>query len=69
MQFGFINSFSEKYNDVLLLDSVGLVKPYALGVMKYYEKRNKDVLVLCPKKLEPNWNTYSIMIKTISSKR
>jgi SNF2 family DNA or RNA helicase len=29
-----------------------------LGVIKYYEKRNKDVLVLCPKKLEANWNTY-----------
>ena len=26
--------------------------------MKYYENRNKSVLVLCPKKLAENWNTY-----------
>src|SRR5699024_5319907 len=30
----------------------------ALAVIKYYENRNKSVLVLCPKKLENNWNTY-----------
>jgi SNF2 family DNA or RNA helicase len=42
-----------------IADSVGLGKTFsALGVIKYYEMRNKDVLVLCPKKLEANWNTY-----------
>ena len=30
----------------------------ALAVVKYYENRNKSVLVLCPKKLAENWNTY-----------
>lgn len=30
----------------------------ALAVIKYYEGRNKNVLVLCPKKLADNWNTY-----------
>lgn len=30
----------------------------ALAVIKYYENRNKSVLVLCPKKLSENWNTY-----------
>ena len=30
----------------------------ALSVIKYYENRNKSVLVLCPKKLANNWNTY-----------
>jgi hypothetical protein len=29
-----------------------------LAVIKYYENRNKSVLVLCPKKLTNNWNTY-----------
>ena len=49
----------EKYNGCILADSVGLGKTFtALSVIKYYEKRNKDVLVLCPKKLEANWNTY-----------
>lgn len=55
---GAINKL-EKYNGCILADSVGLGKTFsALGVIKYYEKRNKDVLVLCPKKLEANWNTY-----------
>lgn len=55
---GAINKL-EKYNGCILADSVGLGKTFsALGVMKYYELRNKDVLVLCPKKLEANWNTY-----------
>lgn len=30
----------------------------ALAVIKYYENRNKSVLVLCPKKLSDNWMTY-----------
>lgn len=49
----------EKYNGCIVADSVGLGKTFtALGIIKYYEKRNKDVLVLCPKKLEDNWNTF-----------
>lgn len=49
----------EKYNGCILADSVGLGKTFtALSVMKYYENRNKSVLVLCPKKLASNWNTY-----------
>lgn len=49
----------EKYNDCILADSVGLGKTFtALAVVKYYENRNKSVLVLCPKKLAENWNTY-----------
>lgn len=55
---GAINKL-ERYNGCILADSVGLGKTFsALGVIKYYEMRNKDVLVLCPKKLEANWNTY-----------
>ena len=49
----------EKYNGCILADSVGLGKTFtALSVIKYYENRNKSVLVLCPKKLHDNWVTY-----------
>lgn len=55
---GAINKL-EKYNGCILADSVGLGKTFtALGVIKYYELRNKSVLVLCPKKLGDNWLTY-----------
>jgi len=49
----------EQYNGCILADSVGLGKTYtALAVIKYYEGRNKNVLVLCPKKLKDNWMTF-----------
>ena len=49
----------EKYNGCILADSVGLGKTFtALSVIKYYENRNKSVLVLCPKKLNENWQTF-----------
>ena len=49
----------EKYNGCILADSVGLGKTFtALSVIKYYQSRNKSVLVLCPKKLYDNWNTF-----------
>lgn len=62
----------EKYNGCILADSVGLGKTFtALAVIKYYENRNKSVLVLCPKKLTNNWNTYKSNYKNnpISSDR
>lgn len=56
---GAINKL-EKFNGCILADSVGLGKTFsALGVIKYYELRNKSVLVLCPKKLGDNWLTYN----------
>lgn len=49
----------EKYNGCILADSVGLGKTFtSLAVIKYYENRNKSVLVLCPKKLNDNWQTF-----------
>lgn len=49
----------EKHNGCILADSVGLGKTFsALGVIKYYESRNKNVLVLAPKRLKDNWNTF-----------
>lgn len=55
---GAINKL-ETYNGCILADSVGLGKTFtALAVIKYYELRNKSVLVLAPKKLAENWTTY-----------
>ncbi|SCM82590.1 Helicase domain protein [uncultured Sporomusa sp.] len=49
----------ESFNGCILADSVGLGKTFtALAVIKYYENRNRSVLVLCPKKLSDNWTTY-----------
>jgi len=56
---GIINKL-ERHNGCILADSVGLGKTFtALGVIKYYQERNKSILVLCPKKLGDNWNTYT----------
>lgn len=61
---GIINKL-ETYNGCILADSVGLGKTFtALAVVKYYELRNKSVLVLCPKKLANNWLNYNRNLKT-----
>lgn len=61
---GIINKL-ETYNGCILADSVGLGKTFtALAVVKYYELRNRSVLVLCPKKLADNWSTYNRNLKT-----
>ena len=45
------------HNGCILADSVGLGKTYtALAVIKYFELRNQQVLVLCPRKLCDNWS-------------
>ena len=60
---GIINKL-EKYDGCILADSVGLGKTFtALAVIKYYQERNKSILVLCPKKLSENWNTYKTNYK------
>ncbi|MDH1003673.1 helicase-related protein [Acinetobacter junii] len=61
---GIINKL-ESYNGCILADSVGLGKTFtALAVIKYYELRNKSVLVLCPKKLSANWTNYNANLVT-----
>ncbi|WP_419174753.1 helicase-related protein [Desulfosediminicola sp.] len=61
---GIINKL-ESFNGCILADSVGLGKTFtALAVIKYYELRNRSVLVLCPKKLADNWQTYRSNYKT-----
>jgi len=55
---GIINKL-ERHNGCILADSVGLGKTFtALGVIKYYQERNRSILVLCPKKLGDNWLTF-----------
>ncbi len=61
---GIINKL-ETYNGCILADSVGLGKTFtALAVIKYYELRNKSVLVLCPKKLADNWRNFNANLTT-----
>ena len=49
------------YNGCIIADSVGLGKTFeALAIIKYFEIRGANVLVLCPKKLEQNWTLYSL---------
>ncbi|KXJ98592.1 MAG: superfamily II DNA and RNA helicase [Acidobacteria bacterium OLB17] len=61
---GIINKL-ETHNGCILADSVGLGKTFsALAVIKYYELRNRAVLVLCPKKLAENWTNYNRNLTT-----
>jgi len=61
---GIINKL-ENFNGCILADSVGLGKTFtALAVIKYYELRNRSVLVLCPKKLADNWLNFNRNLKT-----
>lgn len=49
-----------RFNGCIIADSVGLGKTFtALAVIKFFELKNKEVLVLCPKKLEQNWIRYT----------
>jgi len=49
----------DMFDGCIIADSVGLGKTYsALAVIRYYELKNKSVLVLCPKKLRDNWTVY-----------
>ena len=49
----------EKYNGAILADAVGLGKTWsALAVMKYYQMQGREVILVCPKKLQHNWQSY-----------
>lgn len=48
-----------KYNGAILADAVGLGKTFsALAVIKYFQTQNYLTVLLCPKKLEQNWDQY-----------
>lgn len=49
----------QKYDGAILADAVGLGKTWsALAVMKFFELQGREVLLMCPKKLEHNWRRY-----------
>jgi ERCC4-related helicase len=48
-----------KHNGCIIADSVGLGKTFeALAVIQYFTLLNKNILVICPKKLSENWTVY-----------
>ena len=49
----------QKYNGAILADAVGLGKTWsALAVMKFFQLQGREVILLCPKKLDNNWRRY-----------
>lgn len=49
----------QKFNGAILADAVGLGKTWsALAVMKFFQLQGREILLLCPKKLEHNWRRY-----------
>lgn len=48
-----------QHNGCIIADSVGLGKTFeALAIIKYFEMRNDNVLVLAPSKLYDNWDSF-----------
>lgn len=46
----------EKYNGVIIADSVGLGKTYvAKGLLRYFSKQNTNTLIICPASLRSMW--------------
>ena len=49
----------QKYDGAILADAVGLGKTWsALAVIKFFQMQGREVILLCPKKLESNWRRY-----------
>ncbi len=49
----------QKYNGAILADAVGLGKTWsALAVMKFFQLQGREVILLCPKKLQHNWTRF-----------
>lgn len=49
----------QKHNGAILADAVGLGKTWtALAVMKFYQLQGREVILICPKKLQYNWRIY-----------
>lgn len=49
----------QKYNGAILADAVGLGKTWsALAVMKFFQLQGREVILLCPKKLQYNWTRF-----------
>jgi len=49
----------QKYGGAILADAVGLGKTWsALAVMKFYQLQGREVILICPKKLQNNWRAH-----------
>jgi len=49
----------QKHNGAILADAVGLGKTWsALAVMKFFQLQGREIILLCPKKLQHNWTRY-----------
>jgi SNF2 family DNA or RNA helicase len=49
----------QKHNGAILADAVGLGKTWtALAIMKFYQLQGREVILICPKKLQYNWRIY-----------
>ena len=49
----------QKYDGAILADAVGLGKTWsALAVMKFFQLQGYENILLCPKKLQNNWQQY-----------
>ncbi|MCK9452124.1 MAG: SNF2-related protein [Bacteroidales bacterium] len=49
----------QKYNGAILADAVGLGKTWsALAVMKFFQLQGREIILLCPKKLQNNWTRF-----------
>jgi ERCC4-related helicase len=49
----------QKYDGAILADAVGLGKTWsALAVMKFFQMQGREIILLCPKKLQNNWQQF-----------
>ena len=49
----------QRYNGAILADAVGLGKTWsALAVMKFFQLQGREIVLICPKKLQYNWHRY-----------
>jgi ERCC4-related helicase len=50
----------QKHDGAILADAVGLGKTWsALAVMKFFQLQGREIILICPKKLQYNWHRYS----------
>ena len=49
----------QKQDGAILADAVGLGKTWsALAVMKFFQLQGREIILICPKKLQYNWHRY-----------
>ncbi|QII09432.1 hypothetical protein KsCSTR_00530 [Candidatus Kuenenia stuttgartiensis] len=49
----------QKYDGAILADAVGLGKTWsALAIMKFFQMQGREIILVCPKKLQHNWHRY-----------